>query len=127
MSDIKTPPINKFSFAQLTSNNDGKTSGSGSMGVLICTVGSLCFLLGVVDKMFLTKTIDIVNESIILIGIGAALLGYRKSRDSGFSNFNAPADPSAPADPVEPTDPVDTVNPCTCPPDCKCGNCDKCK
>ena len=72
--------INKFSFAQMTSNSDGKTSGSGTMGVLMCTVGTLCFLLGAVDTAFITKTTDIMVQSIIFVGIGAALLGYRKSK-----------------------------------------------
>jgi hypothetical protein len=71
--------INKFSFAQMTSNSDGKTSGSGTMGVLICTVGAICFLMGCIDKMFIGKDIDILNQAIIFTLIGAGLLGYRKS------------------------------------------------
>jgi hypothetical protein len=71
--------IERFSFAQMTSNNDGKTSGSGTMGVLICTVGALCFLLGCADKMFIGKDIDILNQAIVFTLIGAGLLGYRKS------------------------------------------------
>lgn len=76
----KIKDINKFSFSQMTSNSDGKTSGSGTMGILICTIGTLCFLLGAIDKMFITKTTDIMIQSIIFVGIGAALLGYRKSK-----------------------------------------------
>ncbi len=70
--------INKFSFAQMTSNESGKTSASGTMGVLICTVGTLCFLLGCVDKLFLSKDIDVITQSIIFVGIGVSLLGVRK-------------------------------------------------
>ena len=77
------PEMNKFSFGQMTSNSDGKTSGSGTMGILICTVGSLCFLLGAIDKLFITGNIDVITQSIIFVGIGATLLGYRKSKDSG--------------------------------------------
>lgn len=66
--------INKFSFAQMTSNSDGKTSASGTMGVLICTVGSICFLYGSI-----TKDSDILLQSVVFTGIGAGLLGYRKS------------------------------------------------
>ena len=69
--------INKFSFAQLTANSDGKTSGAGTMGVLISTVGSLCFLLGCIDKMFISKDIDVITQSIVFVGIGATLLGVR--------------------------------------------------
>lgn len=76
----KIANINKFSFSQMTSNSDGKTSGSGTMGVLICTIGTLCFLLGAIDTAFITKTTDIMVQSIIFVGIGAALLGYRKSK-----------------------------------------------
>ena len=76
------PEMNKFSFSQMTSNSDGKTSGSGTMGILICTVGSLCFLLGAIDKLFITGNIDIITQSIIFVGIGATLLGYRKSKNS---------------------------------------------
>ena len=74
--------INKFSFAQMTSNSDGKTSSTGTMGVLICIVGTICFLLGCLDKMYLNKDIDIITQSIIFVGIGAALLGYRKSKSN---------------------------------------------
>ena len=75
------PNIDKFSLAQMTSNSSGKTSGSGTAGVLICAVGALCFLMGCIDKMFLSKDIDVITQSIVFVGIGAALLGYRKSKD----------------------------------------------
>jgi hypothetical protein len=32
--------------------------------------------------MFLNKDIDVITQSIILVGIGATLLGYRKSKDN---------------------------------------------
>lgn len=74
------PDVNKFSFAQMTSNSDGKTSGSGTMGVLIIAIGSFCFLLGCIDKIFLNKDIDVITQSIFFVGIGTSLLGYRKSK-----------------------------------------------
>jgi len=74
--------IDKFSFAQMTSNDTGKTSGSGTMGVLICTVGSLSFLLGVMDKIFFTHNIDIMTQTIVFTGIGASLLAVRKMKGS---------------------------------------------
>ena len=84
--------IEKFSFGQLTSNSDGKTSGTGTMGILICTIGALCFLLGCVDKMFLSKTIDILTQSTFFVGIGAGLLGYRKSQEKSLTDTNATTD-----------------------------------
>ena len=79
------PDIDKFSFGQLTSNSDGKTSGSGTAGLYIVAIGGACFILGCIDKMFFGNNIDIATQSIVLIGIGAALLGYRKSKDNGVT------------------------------------------
>jgi hypothetical protein len=73
--------IKKFSFAEMTSNSNGKTSSSGTMGVLIISVGTLCFLLGTVDKVFVNKDVNVITQSIIFVGMGVALLGYRKSKD----------------------------------------------
>lgn len=108
--------MSKFSFAQMTSNSDGKTSGSGTMGVLICTIGAVCFLLGCLDKMFLDKSIDILTQSILLVGIGASLLGYRKSKDASGD--------------IEITKLENGAHPnqlCECTEGCTCGNCDRCK
>jgi hypothetical protein len=77
---VKKNWLEGFSFAEMTSNNDGKTSGSGTMGVLICTVGTLCFLIGCIDKVFVNKDVDIITQSIIFVTIGAGLLGLRKFR-----------------------------------------------
>ena len=77
ISDIK-----KFSFAEMTSNSNGKTSGSGTMGTYIVIIGGICFLMGSIDKMFLSKDIDVITQSIIYTGIGATLLGYRKTKDN---------------------------------------------
>ena len=74
--------IKKFSLAEMTSNDDGKTSGSGTVGVVISFIGGLCFLLGAVDKMFLSGTVDILTQSIVVIGIGVGLLGYRKGKST---------------------------------------------
>ena len=78
------PNIGKFSFGELTSNSNGKTSGSGTAGLYIVFIGGICFLLGCIDKMFLDESLDILTQSIVLIGIGASLLGYRKSKDSNI-------------------------------------------
>lgn len=108
--------INKFSFSQMTSNTSGKTSGSGTMGLLICVVGSLCFLLGCIDKLFINKDADIVMQSIVFVGIGAALLGYRKSKGSIL-----PETPEMDAQ-KEQEEPI-----CTCADDCLEPECKRCK
>jgi len=68
--------INKFSFAQMTSNANGKTSMSGCMGGLICTASAIGFLWGAVSKQN-----DLINQSVAYAVIGAGLLGYRKSKE----------------------------------------------
>jgi hypothetical protein len=80
--------INKFSFAEMTSNNDGKTSASGTIGILVCVVGTICFLIGCLDKVFINKDIDIITQSIIFVGIGASLLGLRKYKATDFVGVN---------------------------------------
>jgi hypothetical protein len=107
--------IDKFSFAQMTSNSDGKTSGSGTAGLYIIFIGGMCFLLGCIDKMFLDKSVDILTQSIILVGIGASLLGYRKSKDSSGEVEIAKIENGAHVNQI-----------CDCPEDCECGNCDRC-
>ena len=52
------------------------------MGVFICFIGSLSFLAGVIGSLVSDKTPDIMIQAIIFTGIGAGLLGYRKSRDN---------------------------------------------
>lgn len=81
--------ISKFSLAEIFSNNDGKSSGTAFTGVIICLVGTLCFFLGCIDKMWITHTTDVITQSIVLVGIGAALLGVRKVVSS-----KTPSDPS---------------------------------
>jgi len=105
--------MERFSFAQMTSNADGKTSSSGTMGVLICTVGAVCFLLGCIDKMWLSKDVDIITQSIIFTSIGAGLLGLRKYQEMNNNSTDAVKESGS--------------NECQCPEGCKCGNCEKCQ
>lgn len=68
----------KFSWGELFSNDSGKTSGTAFVGVIICLVGTLCFLLGCIDKMWISKDIDVITQSITFVLIGASLMGLRK-------------------------------------------------
>jgi hypothetical protein len=76
----------------MTSNSDGKTSGSGTLGIFAGLVGVLAFFYGVIDYSFISKTGTIMTQSIVVITIGAGLLGYRKSREASIitANNNTP-------------------------------------
>ena len=64
--------IKKFSFSEMTSNDNGKTSGSGTMGIFAVGAGLVVFLYATFAAAAL------VNPAVTVIGIGAALLGVRK-------------------------------------------------
>ena len=82
--------MNEFSWAQMLSNGDGKTSASGAMGVFICIIGGLCFLVGSIALIFFKGLAsDILVQSISMVYAGALLLGYRKSADAK-TEMNAP-------------------------------------
>ena len=72
---------NKFSFTEMFSNENGKTSGTAFCGVIICIVGTITFFLGCIDKMWVTHTVDVISQSIVFVGIGATLMGVRKVFD----------------------------------------------
>ena len=91
MAIPKIGDIKKFSFGEMTSNDTGKTSSTSTAGVYIIFIGGLCFLLGCIDKMFLDKSIDIINQSVMFSTIGAALLGVKNVVGSG-KKTEAPAE-----------------------------------
>jgi hypothetical protein len=91
MAIPKIGDIKKFSFGEMTSNDTGKTSSTSTAGVYIIFIGGLCFLLGCIDKMFLDKSIDIINQSVMFTTIGAALLGVKNVVGSG-KKTQAPAE-----------------------------------
>lgn len=86
LKDIVHENINKFSFAQMTSNNNGKTSGSGTMGIYLIIIGGLIGIMASIDALFTTTHPDASNVLLFATGAittGAALLGYRKSKEVG--------------------------------------------
>jgi hypothetical protein len=62
-----------FSWSELVSNNTGKTSASGFTGVITILSGCLAFLWGT----FFNHS-EVLNQSVMVIGLGSALLGVRK-------------------------------------------------
>ena len=116
--------INKFSFAQMTSNTDGKTSASGTMGIFIIIIGGITFLIGAFAMIFKSTDSDILVQSIAMVYAGALLLGYRKSRDAKFDVEVVDVIESKPAAP-SPAPSTEKLS-CGCDKGCTCGNCQDC-
>lgn len=87
--------IQKFSWPEMVSNGNGKTSGTAFAGLVISLVGTLCFLLGCIEKMFISTSIDVISQSIVFVGIGSSLLGLRKYVDSKNPSQSEYTDPQS--------------------------------
>ncbi|MDD2613113.1 MAG: hypothetical protein PHR38_10040 [Bacteroidales bacterium] len=70
---INKTDIHKFSFPEMVSGGNGKTSGTGCAGIYLILIGSLCFIFGV-----LKSCSDIMIQSLALVSLGSALLGIKK-------------------------------------------------
>jgi hypothetical protein len=104
---VKKPiaDVNKFSLAQMLSNPDGKTSASGAMGVFICVIGGICFLVGSIAMIFFKGSVsDILVQSISMVYAGALLLGFRKSADAKTERIAQPEE-------IEPDEQIEQEKP----------------
>lgn len=80
--------INKFSLQQIFNNADGKSSASATAGLYIVFIGGICFLMGCFERMFIDQSIDVITQSIVLVGMGLGILGYRKSIKTNIVELN---------------------------------------
>jgi len=77
----------KFRFIETFTNTNGKTSGSGFIGVIVGLVGIASFAATMVGYFLkIPNTIDVMQHVIYLISLSAALLGVRKV-SSRFGNI----------------------------------------
>ena len=78
----KSEPVtakHKFVFSEVFNNSNGKTSGSGFIGVMMGLVGCLAFIAAIVGYfMELPDTISFMQQTIFFIGSATVLLGVRK-------------------------------------------------
>lgn len=95
--------MNKFVWQQLLSNSDGKTSASGTAGILCILVGLVCFSFGV-EEVWRQGRTDTMTQSIMVITIGAGLLGYRKSHDGKLAGTVAKEEAEAPTENINEED-----------------------
>lgn len=77
----------KFSVAEATSNQDGKTSGTGTLGLLGGVVSLLCFLIGAIYYAF-KGDIMLCTVSGALFTTCATLLGWRKYKEADKTTTN---------------------------------------
>lgn len=70
--------VSKFKFSELFSNSDGKTSGSGFVGILFGIATTLCFIASAIGIFFKLDIMELVDASLQLGLLSGALLGLRK-------------------------------------------------
>lgn len=73
----------KFSLSQMLSTaGTGKTSATGTIGVFLCLISMLIiicsFFFYFLNLEEAEHILDFIDKAIIILGIGAALLGTRK-------------------------------------------------
>lgn len=73
----KIGDLKKFSFTEMTSNSNGKTSATATAGLYIVAIGGLGFIVGVISKIFAGTSIEVLDQSVIMTSLGAALLGVK--------------------------------------------------
>lgn len=83
----------RFVFSEVFNNSDGKTSGSGFIGVMMGLVGCLGFIAAIVGFFLkLPDTIPFMQQTIFFIGSATVLLGARKFAGRGQGKDGASVD-----------------------------------
>lgn len=92
MRPIKLGNIGKFSFGEMTSNSNGKTSATSTAGLYIIAIGGICFFLGCIGKLYMKDSLDVISQSIIFTGVGATLLGVKNVYNGKTKTFMEDSD-----------------------------------
>lgn len=94
----------KFVFSETFNNSDGKTSGSGFVGVIMGLTATAAFIAGIVGwYLGNSLVIEYFDKVLQLGGLSALLMGVRKavsifnknSNGNGTSTTSDPAKPAA--------------------------------
>ena len=85
--------ITKFSFPELTSSDNGKTSSTATSGFITIMVGLICFFICICMK----NTV-LAYASFSVITVGAGLLGWNKKVNSDNNKIDSPDLPIVPPD-----------------------------
>lgn len=74
----------KFVFSETFNNSNGKTSGSGFIGVMLGLIGGLCFIAAIVGWFLeIPDALEVMGKIILLVTIAGGLLGLRKLAGNG--------------------------------------------
>jgi len=80
----------KFVIAEIFSNQDGKTSASAFIGVIVGLLGCIGFLAAIIGYIFkIPETINVMQQCTIFIGAASALLAARKFAPDNKSLANS--------------------------------------
>lgn len=99
----------KFVFHETFMNQNGKTSGSGFVGVILGLISGVAFIAAMVGYYFeLPNTIEVMGEILKLVAAATILLGIRKVSSDYANTKNVNGNiviPSTPPAPPVVTDP----------------------
>ena len=79
----------KFRLSETFNNHNGKTSGSGFVGVIMGLVAIVAFIAGIVGWFLHYKdALDLLRIVLELAGLSIVLLGVRKAAGTVSAKFN---------------------------------------
>lgn len=89
----------KFRFSETFTNTNGKTSGSGFIGVMLGIIAGLAFIAAMVGYFLeIPNTIEVMDQMLKLIAASTILLGVRKMAPrvgkNAVDNGNETPDPN---------------------------------
>ena len=69
----------KFVFSETFNNKDGKTSGSGFIGVILGLIAGASFVAAMVGYFFqIPNTLEVMGEILKIVAAATILMGIRK-------------------------------------------------
>jgi len=69
----------KFNIAEIFNNKNGKSSGSGFLGIILGLIAGISFIIAMIGYIFhLPDTLNVMSNILTLAFTACALLGIRK-------------------------------------------------
>lgn len=78
MNNYAYQETKKFSLAQIFANDNGRSSATKFIGVIMSFFGSALFITAIISNLFFSKDIEnILEEILFFISLGTTLLGVK--------------------------------------------------